>query len=350
MKKSNLLILILIFILTIVGCKPTMGFEDMDNHRPEDGSLSIEEYFPFTPNKIFEYEGVGNEFAEQKTYFEFIDKNKAQVKIINPATNVIRVIKHEDGILKEIYYEGEFYHIENMLGVTEERDNIILKEPFEVGNSWAIQDGLSRSITGVDVEIKTPMDTFKALEVTTDLGEGNTQKYYYAKGIGMVASIYEGSEGKVETLLKSVTDGPLEFNIEAYYPFSTDIETVYLKDKISFYTNEDVVGLLEELMKNPSKEMLVPIISKSTTINSIVLDRSIWAVKVDFSKELVTEMNAGSTLETEILKSITNTLGRFYDVERVFISIEGDPYESGHYAFIYDEYLTVDTEGIEEYK
>ena len=58
----------------------------------------------------------------------------------------------------------------------------------------------------------------------------------------------------------------------------------------------------------------------------------------------------GSALETEILKSIVNTMGKFYDVENVFISIDGKPYESGHYSLKEKESFKVDTEGIEEIK
>ena len=33
----------------------------------------------------------------------------------------------------------------------------------------------------------------------------------------------------------------------------------------------------------------------------------------------------------EILKSVVNTLEKFYDVEKVYITVEDKPYESGHF-------------------
>ncbi len=60
-------------------------------------------------------------------------------------------------------------------------------------------------------------------------------------------------------------------------------------------------------------------------------------------------MNAGSSLETEILKSIVNTLGKFYDVEKVYITIEGAPYESGHFGIKPGESFQVDDSNIEEF-
>lgn len=346
MKKRNIFILILLLVTTVVGCKPTIG----SNEPSGDNLLTISDYFPFKENLLYDYEGVGNEFAEQKAYFEFIEGDKVQIKVMNPGTNIIRIMEYKDGVLREIYQEGEFYHIENMLSAKETQDNIILKEPIKVGNAWTTSEGYPKSITGIDVEISTPLGNFKALEVTTDLGDGKTQKYYYAKDIGMVASIYDDGEEQIKTLLKSMDEKPLEYDIELFYPFSPEIKTIYINGKIDFYTNQSIEGLLEEKFKNPPNEGLVPVLSPNAKVNSIVLDRSIWAVKVDFSKELITEMNAGSTLEAEILKSLANTLGRFYDVERVFVSVEGEPYESGHYSFIYDEYLSVDIEGIKEFK
>ncbi|HKM40883.1 MAG TPA: GerMN domain-containing protein, partial [Patescibacteria group bacterium] len=79
------------------------------------------------------------------------------------------------------------------------------------------------------------------------------------------------------------------------------------------------------------------------------LDRNTWTLEVDFSKELLTEMNAGSSLEGEILKSLVNTLGEFYDVDKVYITVEGQPYESGHFAISSEEFFKVDKDGIKEF-
>lgn len=350
MKKKNLFILILVIVVLVVGCKPTLGSEEIGVDNPVTEELTIPDYFPFMENRVFDYEGIGSEFAEQKLYFEFIEDNKAQLKIMNPATNVVKVLEYKEGELREIYSEGEFYHIENMLDLKKEQSDILLKEPLEVGNSWTTVNGLNRSITGLDVDVETPMGSFKGLEVTTEFEEGRTQKEYYVKDIGMMASIYKDGDYVAETLLKSIKNGPFVVDLEAYYPLYSDIKTVYYKDSIDFYTNENIEKLLEDILKNPPSDDLISVIPDSAVINSVKLDRSSWTLRVDFSEGLLTDLNIGSSMETEILKSIVNTLGRLYDVENVYISIEGQPYESGHYAIRDYEYFTVDTEGIQEYK
>ena len=101
-------------------------------------------------------------------------------------------------------------------------------------------------------------------------------------------------------------------------------------------------------MKNPPSDKLLPDISIGTVVNSVVMDRNNWILKVDFSKELLSETNIGSSQEVEILKSIVNTLVGFFDTEQVYISIEGKPYESGHYALKEGDTFKVDLENIEQ--
>ena len=136
----------------------------------------------------------------------------------------------------------------------------------------------------------------------------------------------------------------------SFGPTAKDISTAYVIQGIEFATNDNIEEILENIMKNPPNEKLLPTISIDTKINRIDLDRESWTLKVDFSKELLEDMNAGSSLEMEILKSITNTLGKFYDVEKVYLSIDDKPYESGHFGIKAGEYFSVDTTDIEEFK
>ena len=84
-----------------------------------------------------DYEGIGNEYAEQKTFIEFVEGNRAQMKIMNPGTVFVKVMEYKDGALTEVFAEGEFYHIENMLNANTNSSNTILKEPLQVGNTWS---------------------------------------------------------------------------------------------------------------------------------------------------------------------------------------------------------------------
>lgn len=353
MKKLLYLLLIIVLITSLVGCKSNIEKEKSYRLSSADKStsetLTIKDYFPFKDNIVMDYEGRGFEYAEQITFFEFVEGNRAQMKIMNPGTVLVSVLENKNGALREVYFEGEFYHIENMINTSSNTDNIILKEPLEVGNTWLDAQGNSMEITSVDQEIDTPSGTYKALEVTTEYENGESLKEYYAKDIGLVAKIYEYDEFKVETLLKNTEIKKQELEIMSFYPTKYDIGTAYVIRDIEFATNDNIESILEDIMKNPPNDKLLPTISMNTKINSIHLDRDSWTLKVDFSKELFGDMNAGSSLENEILKSITNTLGKFYDVEKVYLSIDDKPYESGHFGINQGEYFSVDTTDIEEF-
>lgn len=354
MKKFFSLVVIIALILSAPGCSKKVVKDKGNLVGTQEiamaEALTIEDYFPFRENLVMDYEGLGYEYAEQTTFVEFVDGNRAQMKIMNPGTVFVKVIENKNGELTEVFSEGEFYHIENMLMVNSNSSNILLKEPLEIGNSWSNSQGNKVEITGVDKEINTPSGTYKALEVTTKYENGNKLREYYARDIGLVAKIYSDDTMTVETLLKEIETTKQKMELESFYPIKDDIGTAYVVQEVEFGTNDNIGDILEKVMKNPPIDNLLPAISEGTKINNIYLNRDTWALEVDFSKELFEEMNAGSSLEVEILKSIVNTMGKFYDVEKVYITLEEIPYMSGHISINPGEYFTVDTTDIEEFK
>ena len=60
-------------------------------------------------------------------------------------------------------------------------------------------------------------------------------------------------------------------------------------------------------------------------------------------------MNAGAALEGLILQSLANTFGWYFQTDKVQLTVNGGPYESGHYLFSSGEYLPYDTSGAVAY-
>lgn len=353
MKKILSIILTIILLSSLIACSSSVSKDQLNAKGKEEMSkteiLTIGDYYPFKDNIVLIYEGIGNEYAEMETFAEFIEGNRAQMKIVNPGTVFVRVLEYKNGTLTEMFSEGEFYHIENMINANSNSNNIILQEPLELGNTWSNSTGNEMKITALNTEIETPSGNYQALEVTTEFGEGRVQKEYYAKDIGLVARIYTDGDMEVSTLLEKIENKEQEIEIMTYFPTFGEIGTAYVRQEIEFATNDNMEDILEDLMKNPPSEKFIAPISKDTKINKIHLNRESWTLEVDFSKELLIETNAGSSFETEIIKSIVNTLGKFYDVEKVYITVEGQPYESGHISIEKDKYFKVDTLNIEEF-
>jgi spore germination protein GerM len=107
--------------------------------------------------------------------------------------------------------------------------------------------------------------------------------------------------------------------------------------------------IFESAFKDLPKGDLGKVLGPNVKIKSLYLNKD-NRVYVDFTKELVSEMNAGSGFESMILQCITNTLGAYYGADKVYITIEGIPYSSGHIMMKKGEAFTVDYKNSVEVK
>ncbi|MFT4145212.1 MAG: GerMN domain-containing protein [Mobilitalea sp.] len=295
--------------------------------------LSIEDYYPFEADSEYVYEGKGSEFAFYNRYVDFLDEehNRMQIRTNNGGTETVRVLELTENSLSIIKSTGESYSRENIMldAAAGEDAEILLKEPLEKGTEWTLPDGRKRYISNVDVTITTPLGTYTALEVTTEAVD-SISKDFYAPQVGLVMSEFMTGDDVVSSQLSSLKkDSPLGQIISVYYVDQD--EKIHIENKeVSFFTNDGTLLKLQEVLSNkPVKDTYLPLISPSTQLLSVARTED-SAIAVDFTNELVTEMNAGAGFETLILQCIVNTLGQYYGVNQVYITVEGKPYESGH--------------------
>ncbi|NLK75166.1 MAG: GerMN domain-containing protein [Clostridiales bacterium] len=311
----------------IVTITPT----DVPDNNISDG-VSILEYYPFKMNTKYIYKGIGNEYASYTVYNDFIDEGlgRIQTRTNNGGTETVRVLEYKDGELKIILRRDECYYRDNLIDKeSSEEGEILLKEPLIEGSKWLLPDGRERSISNLEASVETESITYDAIEITTE-GEGGITKDYYAKGLGLVKSVFLGDGVEIYSILDEIQeDVPLVQQVEFYYPDQD--EKIYKEIReLAFNTNEATRLVVQEVMKEEvQKKTYLPLNGPNTKINSLYL-REDNIVYIDFSEEFISEMNAGSGYEALILQSITNTLGNYYGVEEVYITVEGKPYESGH--------------------
>lgn len=344
--KRKLSIFLIMTLLILTSCNKNVTDNNPKNNGEDNtiSKLTIKDYFPFAENIKYEYAGEGNEFAAYTLYVDFINKNRIQTRENNGGTEVVRVLEYKDGQLKELFSRGETYFRENFTGTEKNEGEILLKEPLEKGTGWTTGDNIKKTITNVDVEIKTPSGEYKAIEVTSEGGSSKTISYY-AKNIGLIKVINSGEGYEVtSTLSKIEKDAPLVQKLKVFYP---DIDADNINSEsidLLFKTNEETKDVIEKTIKGLGKDR--QILSTNVKINNLRLDNDV--VKIDFSKELVTEMNAGSGYESMILQSITNTLGIYYSTEKVYITVDGKPYESGHIMMKEGEAFKVNLDNVKE--
>jgi len=184
-------------------------------------------------------------------------------------------------------------------------------------------------ISATDVKVDTPSGQYKAIEVTSQ-GKDSISKYYYAPKVGLVKEVFGSGDNEVSSTLSKInTKAPFNQMIRVYYPDSN--EKIHEEQlPLSFHTNDATRLILEKTLRQKAKnEDYLPLVSTNTKINSMYKGKNDIAY-VDFSQELIEDMNVGSGFEALVLQCITNTIGNYYDVKKVYITVGGKLYESGH--------------------
>ncbi|MDF2802935.1 MAG: sporulation/spore germination protein [Anaerocolumna sp.] len=361
LKKTIVAVYLMAFLVLLTGCgqqkatvtdaqptqKPAQAEPSVTPTPTEEiapsSELTIKDYYPFLKNTDSYYVGEGNEYASFHMYTDYIDDstNRAQIRINNGGSETVQVIQNKDGKLTLLSSQEETYYRDNLLEKTnsEDKETVILMEPLVKGTSWTLPDGKTRSITGENVSITTPLGEYKALEVTTEEVTGSTIDYY-VKDMGLVNRVtYLGDTKITSTLKERKTDVPFIQEINMYH-WNLDEEMKKDEVKLELFTNDITRTKLEEYLKSGSLDNQA-LISSNTKINSMYLGTDNIAY-VDFSQEFIDEMNAGAGYETQILQCITNTIGDYYGVKEVYLTVDGNPYESGHIALIKGETFKVD--------
>ncbi|SMC90311.1 GerMN domain-containing protein [Papillibacter cinnamivorans] len=353
MKRTGIAF-VLPLILLLSACGGTgAGTSATPTAGPTETPLSLSDYIPFRENIRMSYSGEGNEYSEFTAWAEYFENGAYQVRSSNPGTDSVSVFTLEDGAVKLVFFRGETYYRQNYTD-RREMEEIILQEPIEEGNSWTLDDGAVRTITDLDADVKVPYGTFKALEVTTERDD-DTMKEYYVADLGLVKSEFipagDASSSVVSQLEMVEENVPYTQTVQFYYPDFNNDRLVYTEKSLELYTGDDIKKIFQQqFISVPEGSGLSPLMSPNASILSISMDDKTGIATVDFSREFLTEMNAGSSLETMLLDSVADTVGRYFQTEKVGITLEGEPYESGHYRIGSGEYWPADWEGIQEYK
>jgi hypothetical protein len=344
--KKTALILGLIFSLLFLSSCATKDSSKSNNTTPKNGLDSLQtrtigDYYPFKENVKYVYEGQGNEYASYTVFVDFRTDDRCQLRINNGGTEMVKVLENKDGQLSMLLSRGECYYRENLTRFSADKPEVILKEPLAKGTSWILADNRIRYISGEEVEINTPAGNYKTLEVTTE-GENDKVVDYYAPNIGLVKTVFTSGESEISSTLSKVEENvSFAQTVRFYYPNVDGITLNYVDKQLLFRTNDITKIALEKAYKEVPAGSIGRALSPNAKFISLYLnpDNRVYA---DFNRQFVTEMNAGAGFEGMILQCVTNTLGEYYGVDKVYLTIEGEPYSSGHFMMKKGEAFTVD--------
>lgn len=323
---------------------------ESNDESPEIASqYNLADFFPDTTDNLYIYEGEGIEFASYTQFTDYADGNRKQIRENNGGTETVKVLELRDEEIAVLFSLPEIYYRENLLEESGAVSEVLIKAPLQVGNRWELEDGSERSITDADIAVETPAGTFEAIEITTMYEDGESRDYY-APDVGLIQSVYVSEGIETSSILSEIQEGvPFTQTVRFYFP-GPDLDGLVFSDKeLSFDTNEWTRSVIEMAYKErPSQDSGI-VLTENAKINSLFLHQD-GRVYIDLSAAFITEMNAGSSIESMILQSLANTMGGYYGVSEVYLTVENEPYESGHILMEEGEGLEVDTSESQEFE
>ena len=345
LRKPHLILgaILIITSAALAGCQPSNTTNNNTNNN-NGTKYKISDYYPFTANLKTVYEGKGNEYASKTEYVDYIKGDKIQIRSDNGGTVSARVLQNINGELIQLNSKGEVYYKQDMTAETASQNLVLLKEPLVKGTSWTLPDGSKRAITGTDVSVTTPSGDYKALEVTTTNKDTSVNKDYYVLQKGLVKSVLTVNGSDISSSLKEYVADAAYTSTVRMYNFkvtTTDIQTVYKEVDVSLKTNDEIKDVFQRYFRQSlgAGTGTVPLISANTVINSLTVKPDEGKAYIDFTSQFESEMNAGTTKETGVLRSVADTIGHYYGVDKVIITLDGKPYTSGHIAMEPGEYF-----------
>lgn len=309
---------------------PTENEEASSNTIYEEiSSYTIKDLIGIKANEKYSYEGINNEYAEYVRYVDYIEGNKFQIRTNNSGTETVKVIEATDEELRVVFKRNECYYRENFLKKPVLKSEVLLKMPLAVGNQWTLEDGGKRYISSIDKLVETPLGQYECIEVTTENKNGMKDLAYYAPEVGLVKEVFDVGGMEATSTLKTIEkDARLNQVIRFYYPDNEANFMEYKDVEIAFATNDITKVILQNKFRSiPGGNRVM--LKENVAINTLYLNDD-GMVYLDLTKNFISEMANGTTGEYFAIQDLVNTLGGYYGVNKVYISLDGEKYSSGH--------------------
>jgi hypothetical protein len=303
----------------------------------------IAEYFPLLEGALYKYTGIGDDELNQEMFTLFANDTGAQILTSTPSYEVTDVFRIEDGALKVIYNDLNYFY-DNLLGTKDVRHMTILQEPFELGRAWGFNpDGAIAEITSLNAPVSTPYGEFEALEVTIRHHDDYIQRDYYARGVGLIQISYViYGVDKTMKLTEITRDASKTVEVDICKVNVTLDRLEWERRPFTLSGNMDMAEYWNALLKAPLPIDYQPLLPGDSRILSLSVYWNEVLLTVDLSEDYVRSVGAGAGIESAALQALANTLGNFYNVTRVEILLDGSGYESGHILMDEGEYWDVE--------
>lgn len=305
--------------------------------------ITAADFFPIRDNTKHSYEGYGNEYASYVIWSDYTSSDRIQYRMDNGGVTIAEVIEIGSDSVQRIFYSADTWARESYLdeAVDANSSEVLLMNPIKEGTTWVLRDGAKRTITKLNYAVTTPLGTYETIEVETQY-QSDLTRQYYAKDVGLIKTEYIMGNESVTSVLSAI-DGAASYkhNITFFFPLLDQEKIIGISHEVTFQTNDNTTQIIEQAYRSLMEETMPSVLSSNTHIESIKMIENDM-VLVDISKAYYEELSAGSLAEGLIIQSFVNTIGQYYQVNEVIVTVGGKPYATGHFEMKENEPFRVD--------
>lgn len=338
----------------VITPAPTLRNEPVET---EEIAYTLADFCP-SENLYISYL-LSPEEKQQESYLEFRrqreDYETLQRRYLSSGQEpYVEVVAYNAGEIVQRYRREGVGYTYDFTGRSED-ERILLQEPIQLGAGWDIEDGQSE-ITAVGQLVTLPMGEVRVVEVSSRFENGQQERMLFMEDVGMVAHyIYDENQKLISGQEAAEYESGRKFNqmIRFFYAdyANADGKIYYRSLEVPVDVNPSMGKIFRDLLqKAPSDSTLLPL-SQGINIKNITLrGRSVY---INFSDELgymVDQLNLNRMVEPAFLQALVNTFGEYYQANKVYLQIEGEPYASKFRVWTEDDYLSPDLSNVERYR
>ena len=289
---------------------------------PEGTTLELSNYLPYVAYQLKQF---SNESGSYTTYVDFFDESNRvmQVREIVGATNYVNIYEWSEQAIQLTARHENIALFENLtqdVSSTPDANLTLLSAPVAVGTTWSYDGTHTSQIVGLYESLTLGEQQYtEVVEVSTPF-EAYDLRQYYASGDGLILTRYvDNAEVSTGEQFWQVTGNSHQvmmiLNRDVAQP-QTEGEYLLSLEKVPFayQTNDSLARAFQRLFTD------LGWITDDIVVNSLTVDEA-GVANLDFSAGVVAAFNQHPSTETSIIPAIVTTLGHYFDVTQVRLTV-----------------------------
>lgn len=289
---------------------------------PEGTTLELSNYLPYVAYQLKQF---SNESGSYTTYVDFFDESNRvmQVREIVGATNYVNIYEWSEQAIQLTARHENIALFENLtqdVSSTPDANLTLLSAPVAVGTTWSYDGTHTSQIVGLYESLTLGEQQYtEVVEVSTPF-EAYDLRQYYASGDGLILTRYvDNAEVSTGEQFWQVTGNSHQvmmiLNRDVAQP-QTEGEYLLSLEKVPFayQTNDSLARAFQRLFTD------LGWITDDVVVNSLTVDEA-GVANLDFSAGVVAAFNQHPSTETSIIPAIVTTLGHYFDVTQVRLTV-----------------------------